>query len=667
MDQADWYLHEQVVPTKFPVEPLDLGYAACATATLSMHLATIWPGILDDDYVLVQIAWSGGESADPTSLGADMDYIYWRRAADSSSGTKREQGPPCHWAGTFVADTDGSIRIARNSATEQICVKAWALRYVDKRIPVDYLYLSGYSYDSTTTRCVPMAATRYHEIGGMQVTNSGGRTNASRSAHFMTRMFGPTAGYSTNWSMFVETSAAANIYCNNTVWFDYLTGEEHEELTGTPLAGTATGGLRYWAGINVSESWVSASRASEMYLRVFDGSAGSMVRVYSHIENLAPGEYIFWAALGSGTGASTYVYMTAEGPDGIDKGNFYVWTGGPGPEISGAAGTASTAFDEAFLVTPLCSGLPNQSSAVLGGMFSVSSTGTYTLKIGLASETKDKTQAKLGQLYGNAGIGLNPANKSILSAYAFPQERRGISRLGIGAAAWGPYETGRRAHALTFQVTRRDAWIQPCSLISCWNPWVGPPTIRYTMAPRHKPFDDNVGYAQLDRWVFPRYYATNDAVSRTWGRYYLEFTVSDVYTLGALSGGSFAIMHCGAEPTGASLTEGNKLRISGNGDAHDNSMPGLTLTLSTTNFLNDGEVIGILIDYENSVIRVYTSGVEYVTGTMSARLRQEPMCVAFSPTNSAYIWLEKWTINTTGPFSYKPAGAVAYDWINEVA
>lgn len=83
----------------------------------------------------------------------------------------------------------------------------------------------------------------------------------------------------------------------------------------------------------------------------------------------------------------------------------------------------------------------------------------------------------------------------------------------------------------------------------------------------------------------------------------------------------------------------------------------------------DGDVIGVLLDFTNSQIVWSVNGTVWATLAfqLDADLHSAFIAAVNGASNTSNNSVHRHDLNLTGPFSYKPVGAVAYDFDNEVS
>lgn len=685
--QADWYLHEGARGDS-PISPVggSLGaieFYQCGDPVM-LDASSVWPALEVGDYILAMVMWENtGSNGDPTVLPAGWDYIFHRyndEATDLGGGINgyRHAGPQLHWTGHFVTaeDISSSFTFDHVTSGKQVCVKAYALRNVDKRAPVDYLYLSGTGFNTQSlgatgvTRCTPWMATRLNSYGGLQVSCHGTKETADNSGTWrFSVVAGPEPDYATNWTMPNSVLSLTQNYCHALVYFDFVTPNNFSEVTSTPPCTSASGGARVWGALKTDQVWISASRGSS-YVAALNVSAtpvSSMAVLYKSA-SLGPGQYLFWSGVGNIHSIGDFVYMAAvNDTDGITLGTYFKPNGAPAWTVYESPAIGGARFDEDVCLYPDMDGLPNYSVAVCGGLFSLSFTASVTFKIGVLGGADDILAARNTSAWRFTQLGCNPTNKSVLTpGFTNLVDFPGISRAHLGSPAYGwSTDFYSSIYGLTFQLNKRGSLMRKPGLIGVFNPWIGGTSENWRGArQRHSNPDYNTsGVSQLDRWVFPRIYLSNDDASATYGHYYAELTIQNFDSFGALNDPQFiGIMGP------CNVHDGHHLRtgvfIFGEGGVAEESLyfenqTGTWTGLGTTN--------GIEIDYVNAVLKFYKDGVNTLSWDMTARGRTVPYTLVLKSNGYIGNWSCTWIANTQGPFSAKPAGAIAYDFVNEVS
>lgn len=685
--QADWYLHEGPRPEFSDTEFLSLSgggivWAQCGIPDITLDAISIWPTLQPGDYLLVQAM------CEDVSLDAFLPIIpdTWDYIFHKMRGVGGEGGPNCHWAGRVVTEDElsSSWIFSHEYADYRACISVWALRGVDKRGPVDNIFLTAQeTYDGPPSKPGQWVyATRVHDYGGVQVTSLGVRDGADHASDtwYLPVMLGPEPDHSYKWSMQSTFHPYAgvrpwgpgyNSYITNLVYFDIPQESDFEELTKTPPRGSSTGGFRYFTELNGSISWYSTT-TNGSWLKIFGGSAGSLTRVYvKTMPALPPGQYMFFGQFTGYTYQSSWGSMRVICDDepslnwGALGDGLYAYYGMPA--------ASSLSFDYVVFQNLHPDGVPNRVMGDFGCVFSLTQTHDVRLLVEQLGDPSTLPGSKNDDRNGG-NLGLNRTNKSVFTPYIVPRvDYPGINRAWAGIVQWSPFESKNEFYGLTFQINKRGTRRNVPGFAGNGLNWGHGHTwaSAYPVTLTHR-LQDEQGVALVDRWLFPRYFVSASATAMTWGHYYWEFRVQMRQTVGY----EYDIARCGltdpaARYDGHSLFPRYLQLDTSESAGAQNSITHLYESLSSApsaTYWYEGLVAGVEVDFENSVINYYRAGSRIAQWSITALGRRVPVTFWLQTGSFTGTRTHQVSCNFTGPFYYtKPTGAVAFDWMNEVS
>lgn len=178
--------------------------------------------------------------------------------------------------------------------------------------------------------------------------------------------------------------------------------------------------------------------------------------------------------------------------------------------------------------------------------------------------------------------------------------------------------------------------------------------------------------AYTNRMMLPRYCATEEATSRTTGRYYCEYTVDENPDATDTSGNNARVMVVPIiynPQTTVLLNSRLYTYYNWTGDIGGN---GSTESTGNASWAS-GDIIGIAVDYLNSQIDFYHNGTLQDSVSMFdpsytySMMDQVPHKIVVVHALGSRADHNSGHFNFSGPFTYtKPTGFVAIDWQNEV-
>lgn len=682
--QVDWYLHEGAGPDPGPefLEPIDstdgITWGQCGSRYVTLDAASIWPSLTVDDFLLAQISMEASSAGASALFPAPPGWIYIHWKSKFTVGAEIDRGPNCLWAYKFAKDGDTAQVFEHSVTAYSLCIKAWAIRNVDKRVPVDHLFYTAQNVDNAKWIGNLILTTRLHDFGGLQITSLGARDGGAHShTWWIPTLIGPTPGHQIQWVMrdtYSDGSRPYNpgfdSYVTNVVYFDFPSETDYQELTQTPLAGSASGGLSRWTELNGSTSWIS-STAGNQFRQVFGGPVGSLNRSYikSGI-TLGPGQYIFSSNTYGRTPTDSVWYamrVTCEDETTLKWGAYFLGQDG---SYRGTFPTASLSFDYILSQGLIQDGTPSTGMGHVGCVFSLTQTHVVEfacLMLGEALNLDVRNTVRYTQI-----AAVNPTNKSIYTPYHIPRsDYFGVNRGLIGAAQWAPDEGTNVFYNLTFQVNRRGGRIGRFGYGGngmTWGqgvPWPKP----YVTNWRGNSIDDEGPGGLSDRWIWPKFFESNDAASETWGHYYFEMMTSAPLVAGFNYDEAAVYGMAPQNPfDGHSGTPRYCKFLGSSGVGYANSsayFESLSATLIV--YWGEGDIYGFEIDYANRFVRVTKDGAQICDFSITDQgvLMPFVLCASSSAPTSGKAWTV--SHNFTGPFTHKPVGARALDWVNEVS
>jgi hypothetical protein len=705
--QQDWYLHEGPPADRVGVTPDPRGVICGVSITVSP--ATEWGSVAEvGDVILAQLIPSQEGMA---SIPASWRIIHESVLPNSESASAATPGSCCTWAYGFYDTANETFTFANLSPAGRICGRFWLLKNVDRRVPVDYVYLGmpvqesfGREMSGTDSMSILvnfpkvlghrgrlLSGTRHHAQGALQVTNFGCVTSLSASELYGI-VRGPEPLISTPfWAERYTSISGAELFSCQYVAFDQVTFSEPGELTGTrPYYNKGPTGGKAWGQINASLSWTARSALlTYPFFKADTSLSTSMVRAISRSVHLDPGQYVFFTA-GRISNSTSPLYLQVIRPDSSRVGHFFMQSGIGFPPNSGAAFTLPFAIGE-----PGSESGTYNARKIFGGEFTATDSGIYELRYGVARYAsspprflEEITNTQIDQNIAHIMVGLCSVYGSQCTPTLFPWERTGPSRrLAHGSSVpWRSSIEGSPYTSITpiaFSITPRGVQHQRSRL---WWPRAGHGFWSYGQSDSASlqfvggswGSIGDYGMAEVDRQVWGDYFASAGASVRTVGKYYLEVKAQLLGTSGANNGdvwfGLMAPSGFGRYP-GVGAVGNNTRRFGLRWIAVINEVPSSTYTGTFASELSfsDTRVYGFALDFSANEATMYLDGSAFCTlnfydslpkNQAFSRPRLGPWRFGGNFTDaSRYLGVY---INTTGPFEYKPAGFVAWDWTNEV-
>ena len=708
--QQDWYLHEQRTPAPITtITPiggsLGANFSLCPSGTYTLTINSTFPGIQAGDYLLVRmyiVAAKSGTQQKWMSLPPALTWIDWKPVPALAYINDAGVGAPTVWAGGFVSSA-GEAFAFNVPNTQGFCFNIWALRGVSKTQPIDYVYY-GFNIFLGNTDDTVNSLSSTASVGlraGQSVwiapPNLGGENYLQITEHVLTgpslstpsySFFGAWHGPSANYYLptYIRQTGPAGSYGSFYVelFADTISNNAFSEVTQTTFPDTLSGGLRTWTklGTATSATWIGTSPGvSPVYLRAFNAVSGTLTAIQQYQKRVVLNptqDYVFWVHCGRSTsnGAGN-LGMSVTDPLGNEFGasirSFRISRafGWYRPFNGGFKKYGSHRTDN--------DGIPSNVAEVYLGLFEASLTGTYQFSIFTTTNGDETGKSNLGGFWTVAAAGVNPASKSIGLPYFNPVLGipYGISRVALaentptGAAGWSGTPYGK-----FFSLKPQNVPVAPFYMIGHGSRYlnIAPslPTQGDTL--RQRSYCDDTVQFESNRCLWPRRYETSITSTWTWGRYYAELNVSQVDSTLNFNYG-FLVPAGGLDGLTGASTRTGRIRFSGSGVIDNDSGGAITLSSGGLVTLGGIFVLGLEVDFapSNPSINLSRDGSVFANFRMASTSAgfysmDQPWKLWLGPEGSGLDREMRTTVQTnfTGPFSHKPAGAVAFDWQNEV-
>lgn len=712
--QQDWYLHEQRTPAPaIVITPVGGSLGAnldlCVSGTYTLTVGSNFAGVQAGDYLLMRVYFGNetakfGTESRWLSLPVQLIYVDWHPTFAPSVGSEGNVPPNTNWVGGFISSANETFTFLSRGSNptgfqNKYCFQAWVLRGVSKTHPVDCVYYADNYWLGSFGTNVPVSSLSNTATGNIQNalahwTGSPpiGKENTVQIAEhaivgtstgtysFFGSWTGPTEAYDFS-KRFVFISGASTRYEYLASFVDVISAGAFSEITQTDWPDSVSGGMRTWSrtGSAASATWIGTLNSNAAYLRGFQSSNVSVTAIqqYSKKAVLTPGqEYAYWAHIGAtDSGGSQYAALSVVDPNGVEFGVSVVY----GQFTPDMYKPFNGGFKKYGVHRTDQGGIPSRVAQVNLGVFEASITGTYQFNVFVTSNGEDTGKSNLGiGIFYIAAAGVNPTNKSVGLPYFNPLLGipYGIQRIALGdntdtqnGSGWDS-AVSPLAKSRYFGVNPENSGIIPFYFVAASSRYmnIGPSLVRQSTSYRHNAWDDENAEVETNRCIWPRRYETSSTVTWTWGHYYWEVEISDISTTSALQYGI------------KSPSNQMRLQFANNGaNALSNLSRGsFTLSAGLMRTISGYCIVGLEMDYappnpklrvsrDGSVMATFKITDQTLSGTFVAYYYPLQQPLKFYVTSGSQT-TSRTTFkgNFTGPFSYKPAGAVALDWENEV-
>ena len=696
-----WINHPLLVGTGevTPLSPSQpSNWSACGSITTSLTIsASSLTGIEDGDYVIFYVI--ANQRSDTSNLAwwpttpADNGWICLSN--DTASADTNTGGMGAF--GRFYSSSDTSYVFGYDPLSSPVtaCWYAYAFRGVSRRVPLDY-FLSRGVLPNTDWNLIRAPSSKQHGITGRWVHstllttgNSGGQyLDFDNSSYYI----GSTKNRLLSWDV---SGPNGSRRVDQLQWERILGTPDEVVSMGNVYCQGMAGGFDGWSSVNCTITPVtSGSRTYDVLYA--DRGVGDVERyIYKSVDLEAGETYYFRVRAGSRTNAG-YIYYCAPcvyAPSGGRTGG-YVDTSNAVEFGSAAWVGLFTAPSAVYGFKDGSSGIPDSYAYDLIFPYTAAETGTHQFRIyalyslystSLSYDLSGSTPISTSIVLSGAAVGhgvipelqsqgtyasgdtrFDSTVRDIFWKFGSPEDDTWFTPHGAFVAQIVSENT---ESFNTVRLVDTNYAIAPFKLNSTETGITSGGSQPYGWYNADYPYVYAQGHA--DRPAHPGYFATEDAVSRTDGKYYWEVTIGGSGNYAGLAFGVAEASHTGT-PYLSNYASGNgysQFWIRGDGSTVDGNGTGT----SWGGTLTDGDVLGFALNVPGNSLTVYENGVSVKTFTLSqatnvkysVHMLYRPV---FSYGTSSDTFATSFDFNFTGPFTYsKPVGYVAYDWLNEVA